>query len=74
MEKVFMMESRIAELYAEIRYYKLRIQTLKNDKETYKLLTAKIKIAQNEIKDLENQLENMNTFQYYCQEVDDESM
>lgn len=74
MEKVFMMESRIAELYAEIRYYKLRIQTLKNDKETYKLLTAKIKIAQNEIKDLENQLDNMNTFQYYCQEVDDESM
>ena len=74
MEKVFMMESRIAELYAEIRYYKLRIQTLKNDKETYKLLTTKIKIAQNEIKDLENQLDNMNTFQYYCQEVDDESM
>ena len=74
MEKVFMMESRIAELYAEIRYYKLRIQALKNDKETYKLWTTKIKIAQNEIKDLENQLDNMNTFQYYCQEVDDESM
>lgn len=74
MDEIFKMEQRIAELYSNIRCYKAEIGILKNNKDRYKLLTTKIKIAESEIEDLENRIDNINDFQYYCQEVDDESM